>query len=222
MSHRPRVNICFHGVGEPTRRRDPGEEQYWIDESTFCDILDMAAGQPTVGLSFDDGNASDVVIALPALRERGLRAAFFPIAGRIGSQGSVDAGGLQRLLDAGMTVGSHGMHHRPWRGLAPDELDVELIDAREIIAASTGVVVTAAACPLGSYDRRVLARLKSLGYAEVFTSDRAPARRGAWLQSRYSVRGTDSIAAIRSFMDQRPSLSQRALMGARLTLKRFR
>ena len=86
-----------------------------------------------------------------------------------------------------MTVGSHGMRHRSWRGLDAESEHEELTVARSVIGAAAQAPVTAAACPFGSYDRRVLGTLRRHGYAQVFTSDRRRARAGAWLQPRYSI-----------------------------------
>ena len=47
-------------------------------------------------ISFDDGNASDLEIGLPALLERGLTATFFVLAGRLGRPGSLDADEVAR------------------------------------------------------------------------------------------------------------------------------
>ena len=74
-------NISFHGIGTPEGpEREPDEHRYWVTESAFLRVLDLCASVPNVRLSFDDGNASDAAIALPALLERGLSADFFPIA----------------------------------------------------------------------------------------------------------------------------------------------
>ena len=219
------INLCFHGVGVPRRELEPGEDPYWISADLFTDVLDLAAAQPDVRLSFDDGNASDVEIALPALAERGLTASFFPVAERIGRPGSVDSDGLRRLRGAGMTVGSHGMRHLPWRGMSDEQLGEELVDARRVIAEACGADpadVAEAACPLGRYDRRVLGRLRRLGYRRVFTSDRARARRAAWLQPRYSVRRSDDVASVRALLGEAPALRDRIVASARVTAKRWR
>lgn len=219
------INLCFHGVGVPRRELEPGEGPYWISADFFTNVLDVVAAAPQVRLSFDDGNASDVEIALPALTGRGLTASFFPVADRIGQVGSVDPEGLRRLRDTGMTIGSHGMRHRPWRGMSDEQLSEELVDARRIIAEASGAdsaEVAEAACPLGRYDRRVLARLRRLGYHRVFTSDRARARRSAWLQPRYSLRRADDLASVRSLLSDPPVLRDRIVGSARITAKRWR
>ena len=216
------VNICFHGVGEPGRELEPGEHNYWISPEFFERVLDTIQGRPDVRLSFDDGNASDVEIALPELRRRNLTASFFPIASRIGKAGSVDQSGLRALAAGGMTIGTHGMWHKPWRGMTTAQLDEELVAARRMIAEHSGVAVDTAACPLGSYDRRVLGRLRRLGYASVFTSDRSRSSPSGWLQARFSIRNSDDLDDVRTILDGRTSARSRAAQAARITVKRLR
>jgi peptidoglycan/xylan/chitin deacetylase (PgdA/CDA1 family) len=191
------THVCFHGIGRPRRALEPGEATYWVERAPFLELLDELAGRPDIAVSFDDGNASDVDIALPALLERSLSASFFVVAGRLGQPGSLSVAALGELLAGGMTIGSHGLHHRPWPGLAGAELDDELVGARTVLQEAIGRPVLDAALPLGRYDRAVLARLRRLGYRRVFTSDRRPARPGRWLQPRYSIRATDRVATLR-------------------------
>ena len=42
---------------------------------------------------------------------------FFVIARRIGEEGSLAEGDLRELVDNGMSIGTHGYGHRPWRKL---------------------------------------------------------------------------------------------------------
>jgi peptidoglycan/xylan/chitin deacetylase (PgdA/CDA1 family) len=191
------INLTFHGIGSPMRTLERGEAQYWLDRDSFLAILDELHDRANVRLSFDDGNASDVDVALPALAERGIGAAFFVVAGRLGTRGSVDADGVRALLAQHMIIGTHGMNHRSWRGLSDHDRRVELVDARQAIAEACGETVDTAALPLGQYDRRVLAALRELGYRIVYSSDARPARAEAWFQPRYSVRAGDTPRSIR-------------------------
>ncbi|MFD0630411.1 polysaccharide deacetylase family protein [Catenulispora yoronensis] len=194
-------NISFHGIGVPNgAEREPGEHRYWVTEKTFLDVLDECAKHPQVRLSFDDGNASDVDIALPALVERGLKADFFPIADRIGDGDSVDEQGLRALVAAGMTVGTHGAGHRAWTSALATHHEAELRAARTRISEAAGRPVDTAACPFGAYNRGVLKALRSAGYRTVFTSDARPAFEGSWLQPRYSVEVDDTAASVRERM----------------------
>jgi peptidoglycan/xylan/chitin deacetylase (PgdA/CDA1 family) len=200
MRSQREVVVCFHGVGSPDRELEPGEEPYWIDEGLFLGVLDLCAARADTRITFDDGNACDVEVALPRLLERGLVAAFFPLAARIDQRGSVSADGLRELARQGMTVGTHGMNHRSWRGMTPAQRDVELHDATEVIAAASGLPVTEAACPFGLYDRSALRGLREEGFKRVYTSDRAPGRVKQWLQPRYSVRHGDRLDEISSLL----------------------
>jgi peptidoglycan/xylan/chitin deacetylase (PgdA/CDA1 family) len=190
------INLTFHGIGDPRRRLDPGEQDVWVSREQFSSLLDCAAGREDVAISFDDGNSSDVEQALPALRERGLTATFFVVAGRLGAQHFLDEDGIRTLATAGMVIGCHGMRHRPWRGLDGRALHEELIDAKAILARAVGRPVTRAACPFGSYDRRVLRTLHAGGYEQVYTSDRGTARHGDFLQPRNSVGPNDEPALL--------------------------
>jgi peptidoglycan/xylan/chitin deacetylase (PgdA/CDA1 family) len=202
------LNICFHGIGPPRRELDPGEDLYWVDADRYLRILDEIATWPAVRISFDDGNASDTEIGLPALVERGLSARFFLLAGRLGLPGSIAADDIRELVSHGMTIGTHGMTHRSWRKMDPPTRETELIDARRRLEEFVGSAVTEAACPRGRYDRMLLSDLRRLGYRRVYTSDRRPAPREGWLQSRFSVQSQDSPESLRATILRRSALAR--------------
>jgi peptidoglycan/xylan/chitin deacetylase (PgdA/CDA1 family) len=181
------INLTFHGIGEPVRPLDAGEEQVWLEAAQFETALDAINGHTGIRLTFDDGNASDLDLALEALCKRGLTATFFIVAGRLGERGFVDDAGIRTLVDAGMGIGCHGMYHRPWQRLDEDALEEELSDARRLLEEVAGHSITEASCPFGSYDRRVLRNLREHGYQRAYTSDEGTTRPGAWLQARNTV-----------------------------------
>jgi peptidoglycan/xylan/chitin deacetylase (PgdA/CDA1 family) len=214
-------NICFHGIGTPRRELEPGEDAYWIDADRYLRILDEIAAWSSVRISFDDANASDVQIGLPALVERGLTAQFFVLAGRLGAPGSLASGDVRQLASEGMTIGTHGMSHISWRGMDQATRTAELVDARQQIEEAADSVVTEAACPMGQYDRRVLSDLRHLNYRRVYTSDRQVARQDAWLQPRFSVRRDDSPESLRAALSS-PSLGHRTRNSVVGLIKRWR
>jgi peptidoglycan/xylan/chitin deacetylase (PgdA/CDA1 family) len=214
--------ICFHGIGVPRRPLEPGEERYWITADAFHTILDAIAEIPGIRISFDDGNASDLDLALQALLERKLVGSFFVIAGRLGSRGSLDADGLRELSRHGMTIGTHGMDHRPWRNLEPRDRERELVEARQRITGAVGTPIDEAAVPMGSYDRRLLSDLKRLGYSAVHTSDRRTGRDGDWLQPRFSIVAEDTVESVERYALAIPSPARRAWLAAKGRLKRMR
>lgn len=190
------LNLCFHGIGTPGRPLEPDEDLYWVKEEQFTELLDVISRYPSVRVTFDDGNASDAAIALPALRRHNLTAKFFVVADRIDQPGSVSSADIRELVSGGMVVGSHGLRHRPWRSVYGDELHQELAVAASTIAGVSGQPVTEVACPFGSYDRRVLAAIRSAGFRRVYTVDGGSARSQAWIQPRYTVRAADTPADI--------------------------
>jgi peptidoglycan/xylan/chitin deacetylase (PgdA/CDA1 family) len=202
------INLCFHGIGTMVREREPGESRYWVSEERFRRILDEVVDRPRVRLSFDDGNHSDLAVALPALRERTLQASFFALAGRLDDPASLSPADLRELRASGMRIGSHGWTHAPWRGLDAVAAQRELVEARAVLAEASGGEIDAAALPLGRYDRRLLTRLRRIGYRTVYTSDRFPARSSAWLQARYSVTAVDTTDSIRSVLTHPPGVRE--------------
>jgi peptidoglycan/xylan/chitin deacetylase (PgdA/CDA1 family) len=191
-------NITFHGVGDPPRELEPGEDQVWLSVSAVRRVLGAVSERDEIRITLDDGNRSDAEIMLDELERFGLKASFFVVAGRIGRPGFLDEPSVRAIADAGHEVGLHGMTHRPWTTLSEEELDQELVVARAALAAIAQKPITVAACPYGSYDRRVLRRLRQLGYERVYTSDGGRSASTAWLQPRTTIENDagSSIAAI--------------------------
>lgn len=190
------VNLTFHGIGEPERALEPGEEQIWLDSDQFQSALDSVEGRSDVRITFDDGNASDLEQALPRLRQRGLTATFFVVAGRLGDPGFLDEQGVRALAAAGMEIGSHGLRHRPWRGLDKPALEEEHAAAKRLLEEVVDRPVIKAACPFGSYDRCVLRSLRRHGYRRAYTSDPGTTRHDNWIQPRYTVRPGNATAPV--------------------------
>jgi peptidoglycan/xylan/chitin deacetylase (PgdA/CDA1 family) len=217
------VNVTVHGIGPVSRDLEPGEGKTWVDVSQFERVLDAVMDCPeVVRITFDDGNASDVEIALPRLVERGLTAEFFVLAGLLGEAERVDRAGVRALLDAGMAVGSHGWAHRDWRRMDDVEARAELADAPRVLGELTGRPVSRVAIPFGSYDRHVLRRLRVAGVTCAYTSDGGRARPDAWLQARTSLRHDLDDAWIARVLYRNASHAQRARNLAARSVKRMR
>ncbi|RSD17860.1 polysaccharide deacetylase family protein [Amycolatopsis eburnea] len=181
------VVLAVHGIGRPARQLDPGEDERWLTVEQFDDVLDVAERED-VHLTFDDGNESDVEIALPRLLDRGLTAEFFPLAGRLGQRGYLDRDGLRELVRAGMEIGSHGWEPRDWRRLDDRHARRELTDAPKLLGDLCGKPVRRYSLPFGAYDKRVLERLRQAGATRVYSSDGGAVSRDGWLQARTELR----------------------------------
>jgi peptidoglycan/xylan/chitin deacetylase (PgdA/CDA1 family) len=216
------LNITFHGVGAPPGRIPQSEQPVWVDADDFEAALDRIVGHPNVRVTFDDGNDSDVDVALPALLARRLTATFFVVVQRIGEAGYLGREDLRELIREGMQIGSHGMAHCDWRTLDATALNNEVtLSRRELQAVAGGARVWEAACPFGSYDRRVVGHLRRAGYQRVFTSDGGWAKRGAWLQTRNTLRNGHAATTIESLL-RGPSVSDRLIGPVRQLVKRSR
>lgn len=221
---RPVATLCLHGVGSPGRAIEDGEERFWITPERLHETLDVVAASPRpVELTIDDGNASDHSEILPALIERGLHATFFIVTDRIGQPGSLTSSQIRELHEAGMGVGIHGATHSPWRDLSDAELDRELSAAGKALADVVGARIRLAACPRGSYDRRVVAALRRHGYERMYTVDGGASRPSAWARTRYTMTRFDTADDIAEWI-RRPhgSLVTRMTRAGRGAVKRWR
>ena len=221
MQNAHHIILTFHGIGETARAMAPGEAGVWLSEAAFVEVIDLVRDRSDVVITFDDGNASDAEIALPALIARGVTADFYIVAGRLDAPGYLTCDQVRELAAMGMNVGSHGMRHRPWRGLSEPALRDELIDAREMLQEVLRAEVKAASCPFGSYDRRIRRRWRAAGFERVYTSDGGLAEPAAWLQPRYTIHRRDDLATIaRILRHKRPLRS--FLRNVKIALKRWR
>ena len=180
-------NFTFHAIGETSMPLGAIESKHQLASPIFEGILDVISERKDATISFDDGYVSDVEIALPALLKRRLKAMFFITVNKLGLPGYLSRADVCALSGHGMLIGSHGMNHVDWRLLNNADLSKDLIDSKNNIEQLTGCTVNYAACPFGGYNKNVLHELEKTGYVRIFTSDRIPARRNAWLQPRFSV-----------------------------------
>lgn len=178
--------IILHGIGTPQRAMEPGEDAFWLSEEQFLKTLDhiveMGADGPQI--TFDDGNASDVQIALPELEKRNLKATFFLLAGRLDTPGSLTRADVKALAQAGHEIGLHGYAHVDWRQLNANGRTREFETARDTLAALAGRPVTAAAAPFGLYNKTTLRDMAALGFSAFYTSDRGLSSASEFIRPR--------------------------------------
>lgn len=214
--------LTIHGVGDFARPMDAGEQATTLTVAELDAALDVIAARPWVRLTFDDGNASDVELALPRLLQRNVRATFFVLAGKLGQPGWLDRDGVVELDRAGMAIGSHGWAHRSWRGMSVVAAHRELVEAPQVLTELLGHPVTEVAVPFGSYDRRVLARLRAVGTTRAYTSDGGPADDRWWLLPRTSLRNGLTAASVRSLVDDPEPARARASRVVKRLIKQWR
>lgn len=218
------IAVAFHGIGQPARALDPGEPRYWISQDRFLAFLDLVARAPdpkAILLTFDDGNASDHDIAMPAMLDRGLTGSFFPIADRLDRVGSLGTAQVRALAAAGMTVGSHGIHHLDWRKLDDRTLEAELAGSKELLERCIGQPVMTASLPFGRYDTRVLSALRKAGYQRVYSTDGGPSRPEDEFISRSNVRNDTTVEDFADLLRCRDGLHTRIIRRLKALRRKF-
>ena len=214
--------INFHGVGEPNRPLLEGESNVWLATEVFFSLLAEAVAFADIEITFDDGNSSDCEVVLPNLLQRGIKAQFFVSVGHIGQSGYVSKEQLREIADAGMGLGNHGMFHRDWRLVDNPTLLQEIVDARDRLESLIARKVSRAACPFGSYDRRVLGALQQAGYERVYTSDGGWAKADNWIWPRNSVCRSDGSAVVDRLRREKPIGLAASMRWLKRTVKRLR
>lgn len=218
--------INIHGIGSPRRTLEDGEAAYWIQEDAWKLLVQLAASgdygpKEQFHFTFDDGNLSDFDIGAPLLEAHGFKGEFFPLAGRMDTEGSLSSDNLKELVARGHSIGSHGHDHINWRNLDDAVAHMEIDAARDAIAVAAGAPIEAAAIPFGAYDKAVLARLKIAGFKTVYTSDGGAADGDAWLQPRTSVQENMDQADIKRLLRGDESVKRKLRRVAAMAKKRM-
>lgn len=194
------------------------DPEMWITEEQFEQTLELLT--PKTCLTFDDGFGCCWDIAFPAIQRRGMVAKFFVTVGNLGKQGYLKEDQVREMSRAGMLIGTHGMHHRPWRKLNENAMHEEIFEAKERLETLLEGPVREAACPFGAYDRRTLDALRNSGIQTVYTSDRALPESNFWIVPRYTIRKSHTPECLEEIVAGKHDIS---LMGrVKMTLKRFR
>ena len=197
------VCLMLHGIGVPPREVSAAEAPYWLPQERLASILDLARSAHAA-ITFDDGNASDTEIALPALQQAGLVASFFIPSDRVEMPGYVSAAGLRQLHEAGMQVGSHGCAHVRWNLMPDAAIADDVRRSVDRLGSIIGARVDTVAVPFGGCDRRVLAVLRSLGIRRVYSSFSGPDGGRGWLVRRDCITANMTEAEIRRLIVAAP------------------
>ena len=226
----PALVLMFHGIDGP-RSRAVGfaaDAHNTVDAPRFggmldalhgagCtlgaarDLLDDVEAIRPVWLTFDDGDASNALEALPQLAERGLRADFFITPARVGRPGFMDWSTLREMAAAGMSLQSHGHTHAYFTHLSTPALAEELRVSKDQLEQGLGQSVTLLAPPGGRVPRGLVPLARSLGYRAVLDStpglvtDRGPSR----LLPRVAVRAGHSVETVVGWATGGPSALRR-------------
>lgn len=224
--------LMYHGLHADPQSHGRFDPVYSVHPEAFARQLDLlvSEGWSTVSLdaagighrlpsqarqlviTFDDGDVSNVEVALPLLAERGFTAHFFITSGFIDQPGMLSSADVRTLADAGMGIGSHGATHLFLEDLGPEALDAELRESRLRLQQASGRDVTSLALPGGRGGERERRVATAMGYQHLLGSvpgPNQPPRAGQWLERLAVTRDMDDakFAALVGWKGLRPRLA---------------
>lgn len=136
----------------------------------FLTLDEVLAGKRGAAVTFDDGFRDCLEHALPVLRDLRVPATFFIVAGGVGGTDAwnrrtplpeervMDWDDLKRLLDAGLSVGSHSMTHTELTA-------AEVAGSKRLLEERLGVKVPHFAYPRGEFPAEAPGWVRDAGYA---------------------------------------------------------
>jgi peptidoglycan/xylan/chitin deacetylase (PgdA/CDA1 family) len=150
--------------------RDAGYQSMTL--AALREILDRRLPLPArrVVLTFDDGYADNYTVVLPLLRRYQFTATFFVVTSTVGTRDHLTVSQIREMVQAGMEIESHGVHHVDFSQLPLETARGELVRSRETLQEWTGHAVLFFAYPAGRYNPTLERLLGSLGYLGALTT----------------------------------------------------
>lgn len=160
------ITLMYHSIGG-SDNKEAGAELYSVPMEKFREQMKIFS--PCI--TFDDGLVDNYTNAYPILKELGLKAYFFIIVSKVGTSGYMSWEQIRELKDAGMSIGSHGMTHKLLTELEDKELSDEIKESKMILEKNLGQRIDYFSIPFGSYNAKIIEKIKEVGYKAVFTSN---------------------------------------------------
>ena len=183
------IFLMYHELevpGRPLCQSEPGYVRYVLAKSAFEEQMRWlaqagwracAVGEALgkvqsnrVAITFDDGCATDLLVAAPMLRQLGFGATFYLTVGFLNTPGYLSSAQVRELGGMGFEIGCHSMTHPYLGDLSDDALNEEIAVAKQRLEQIAGCEVRQFSCPGGRWDARVAAVARRAGYQSVATS----------------------------------------------------
>jgi peptidoglycan/xylan/chitin deacetylase (PgdA/CDA1 family) len=203
-TQRPMV-LAYHEV------MPKSDYAYCVTSSAFAEHLRLFCSltndrqQSPFQITFDDGERSQLHIALPILEEHGIAARYFVTPGLIDTAAKfLGWQELKTLNNAGHSIQSHGWSHQFLTFCSDDELEHELCTSKQSLEERLGTEVDEISVPGGRWNPRVVEACAAAGYRRVYVSDPwiETSMSGVEVIGRFMVRRTTSIADLQKMIQR--------------------
>lgn len=195
------IVLMFHGLQERNC-----SSPFDTSARMFKDYLEIVTEMRSMGdgsqamITFDDGNASDVELALRELVAHDIRATFFIVPSLVGTEGYLTWDDVVLLKGYGMTIGSHTWSHRNLALCDRQSVVRELVQSKTHIEAMLGSNVDLLALPGGFAPKGIARYASEAGYSHVFTSQPGYWDGVSYLVPRVCIRNTLAPAELRKLL----------------------
>lgn len=168
------------------------------------DLIAAQGGGPalprrSVVMTFDDSYGETYQIAWPLLKRFHVRATVFVAVAEIGLPGNVTWDQVAEMARNGITIGSHTMHHRYLPTAPAPELAREVTESKRLLEERIGQPVRFLSYPIGGFNARVQAAVKSAGYLAACTTNRAAPAGGEYPYALRRIKITERDRQILMF-----------------------
>ena len=190
------VVLTYHSVGTGPLALPSDvfrRQMEWLKQNTsVVSLSELVKGQIqsskagiVCAITFDDGYASVHRYALPILREVGLPATIYLVAGAIGDherKSSSQFDGLypnedmliwqeaSELQANGVQLGSHLVHHKDLTALDAATASEELAMSKRLIEDKSGAQCASFCYPWGKHNQRTIEAVRKAGYGNAVTA----------------------------------------------------
>ena len=140
----------------------------WLKKTNRVVRLDetlRSASRRAIAITFDDGYRDNLTTALPLLEKFNLPMTLFVVAGCVNSDGYLSEDELREISRHPLiTIGAHGLWHRNFNAISPDEARFELTESRRLLAETIEMPVDLMAWPYGECSPELESLAREAGY----------------------------------------------------------
>lgn len=151
-------------------------------------------------ITFDDGNNSDYLYALPLLLRYNIPAIFFVVADKINTKGYLSKYQLCELVRNGMKVGSHSYTHPDMTSLSCRNSEQEFIISKKIIEDTISEQISSFSFPFGKLNSNLINIANNCGYKNIYTSKHGLANKNNFIYPRNSFNSMMNINRYKNYL----------------------